>query len=188
MRRSTDVGDGPHLLRCNHCRNLICGVRNFHLLKDVWRFGSGVHEKKVKLCHPEKSPPPAAAAQRDQDMAVAAHRPGWQATDLLARLNFSEQAPNHKSGYRTQYRSDFRSCGISSKLQVLCFARSCWVRLQRDTPITFPSSIRLRGRFRHCHQPRRSDITPEQSRKIDRLYTQIEKDDPQLIAPDFRPR
>jgi hypothetical protein len=22
-------------------------VRNFHLLKDVWRFGSGVHEKKV---------------------------------------------------------------------------------------------------------------------------------------------
>lgn len=135
------------MLRCNHCRNLICGVRNFHLLKDVWRFGSGVHEKKVKLCHPEKSPPPAAAAQRDQDMAVAAHRPGWQATDLLARLNFSEQAPNHKSGYRTQYRSDFRSCGISSKLQVLCFARSCWVRLQRDTPITFPSSIRLRGRF-----------------------------------------
>ncbi len=33
------------------------------------------------------------------------------------------------------------------------------------------------------HQPRRSDITPEQSRKIDRLYMQIEKEDPNLIAP-----
>ncbi len=33
------------------------------------------------------------------------------------------------------------------------------------------------------HQPRRSDITPEQSRKIDRLYMQIEKERPQLIAP-----
>jgi len=38
------------------------------------------------------------------------------------------------------------------------------------------------------HQPRRSDITPEQSRKIDRLYMRIEKDNPQLIAPDFRSR
>lgn len=36
------------------------------------------------------------------------------------------------------------------------------------------------------HQPRRSDITPEQSRKIDRLYMQIEKKDPQLIAPASR--
>ncbi len=35
-------------------------------------------------------------------------------------------------------------------------------------------------------QPRRSDITPEQSRKIDRLHMQIEKEDPQLIAPASR--
>ncbi len=36
------------------------------------------------------------------------------------------------------------------------------------------------------HQPRRSDITPEQSRKIDRLYMRIEKEHPQLIAPASR--
>jgi len=38
------------------------------------------------------------------------------------------------------------------------------------------------------HQPRRSDITPEQRWKIDRLYLQIEREDPKLIAPDFRPK
>jgi hypothetical protein len=36
------------------------------------------------------------------------------------------------------------------------------------------------------HQPRHSDITPEQSRKIDRLYMQIEKEDPGLIPPASR--
>jgi hypothetical protein len=45
--RYADVGDGPPLLRRNHCRNLICGVRNFHLLKDVRRFNSDVPKKKV---------------------------------------------------------------------------------------------------------------------------------------------
>jgi len=38
------------------------------------------------------------------------------------------------------------------------------------------------------HQPRRSDITLDQSRKIDRLYLKIERDNPKLIAPDFRPK
>jgi hypothetical protein len=38
------------------------------------------------------------------------------------------------------------------------------------------------------HQPRRSDITPEQSREIDRLYLKIEKKGPGLVAPDFRPK
>jgi hypothetical protein len=38
------------------------------------------------------------------------------------------------------------------------------------------------------HQPRRIDITPGQSRKIDRLYLKIERDNPKLIAPDFRPK
>jgi len=36
------------------------------------------------------------------------------------------------------------------------------------------------------HQPRRGDITPEQSRKIDRLYMRIEKEDPGLIPPASR--
>jgi hypothetical protein len=39
----------------------------------------------------------------------------------------------------------------------------------------------------HNHQPRRSDLAPEQSWKIDRLYLKIERKDPKLIAPDFRP-
>jgi hypothetical protein len=34
--------------------------------------------------------------------------------------------------------------------------------------------------------PRRSGITREQSRKIDRLYMQIEKKDPGLIPPTSR--
>ena len=38
------------------------------------------------------------------------------------------------------------------------------------------------------HQPRRSDLKPEQRRKIDRLYLKIEREDPKLIAPDFRPK
>ncbi len=38
------------------------------------------------------------------------------------------------------------------------------------------------------HQPRRSDVTREQSEKIDRLYMQIERKNPDLIAPDFRPK
>ncbi len=38
------------------------------------------------------------------------------------------------------------------------------------------------------HQPRRSDIAPEQSEKIDRLYMQMERKNPDLIAPDFRPK
>jgi len=38
------------------------------------------------------------------------------------------------------------------------------------------------------HQPRRSDLTPEENRKIDRLYLKIEREDPKLLAPDFRPK
>jgi hypothetical protein len=38
------------------------------------------------------------------------------------------------------------------------------------------------------HQPRRSDLTPEQSQKIDHLYLRIEREEPKLIAPDFRPK
>ncbi len=41
--------------------------------------------------------------------------------------------------------------------------------------------------WRH-HQPRRGDITPEKSRSIDQLYMRIEKKNPELIAPDFRPK
>ena len=36
------------------------------------------------------------------------------------------------------------------------------------------------------HQPRRSDLAPKENRKIDRLYLRIERQDPKLIAPDFR--
>jgi hypothetical protein len=38
------------------------------------------------------------------------------------------------------------------------------------------------------HQPRRSDITPEESREIDRLYLEIERENPKLVAPDFQPK
>lgn len=38
------------------------------------------------------------------------------------------------------------------------------------------------------HQPRRSDITPQQNKKIDRLYLKIERENPTLIAPVFRPK
>ena len=38
------------------------------------------------------------------------------------------------------------------------------------------------------HQPRRSDLTPQQNAWIDRLYLQKEKEHPDLIAPDFRPQ
>lgn len=38
------------------------------------------------------------------------------------------------------------------------------------------------------HQPRRTDLTPKESRKIDRLYLKMEREDPNLIAPDFRPK
>jgi hypothetical protein len=38
------------------------------------------------------------------------------------------------------------------------------------------------------HELRRSDLTPEQNRKIDRLYLQLKKENPELIAPDFRPK
>jgi hypothetical protein len=38
------------------------------------------------------------------------------------------------------------------------------------------------------YQPRRSDLTPKQSKRIDQLYDKIEKEDPNLIAPDYRDR
>jgi hypothetical protein len=36
------------------------------------------------------------------------------------------------------------------------------------------------------HQPRRSDLTAEQNREIDRLYMRIEREHPKLVAPDFQ--
>ena len=36
------------------------------------------------------------------------------------------------------------------------------------------------------HQPRRNNLTPEESKRIDRLYMQMEKQNPGLIAPAFR--
>jgi len=53
-----------------------------------------------------------------------------------------------------------------------------------EAPTLHPGSWPIRH-WRN-HQPRRSDLTPAQNRKIDHLYSRLKEENPPLIAPDFR--
>ncbi len=74
--------------------------------------------------------------------------------------------------------------GISNILLGAILIASTSAAYADDTPKLHPTPWPI-WHWRN-RQPRRSDVTPEQSRKIDRLYMQIEKEDPQLIAPASR--
>jgi len=74
--------------------------------------------------------------------------------------------------------------GISNILLGAILIASMSAAYADDTPKFHPTPWPI-WHWRN-HQLRRSDITPEQSRKIDRLYMQIEKEDPGLIPPASR--
>ena len=74
--------------------------------------------------------------------------------------------------------------GISNILLGAILAASTTAAYAEDAPQLHPTPWPI-WHWRN-HQPRRSDLTPEQSRKIDRLYMQIKKEDPGLIPPASR--
>jgi hypothetical protein len=74
--------------------------------------------------------------------------------------------------------------GISNILLGAILVASVSAAYADDAPTLHPTPWPI-WHWRN-HQPRRSDITREQSRKIDRLYMQIEKEDPGLIPPASR--
>jgi hypothetical protein len=124
--------------------------------------------------HQERAADPGATNQRVVDLLAS-----YVGNSLLgaAKLSYRRDVNVAIMGESAM----LRKIGASTTLLCLILLASASSGNAEDAAARDPTSWPIRH-WRN-HQPLRSDITPKQSRNIQRLYMQLEQNNPKLVAP-----